>query len=94
MNCLECTTAASSAYPKTTVGCCAYCGAGVCLDHVVGVTVRRQPIGVIPQSQAGARRLACSTCYAAINPRQARSTDLQQRPGHKESSQRPAVAVL
>ncbi|WP_127354040.1 DUF2180 family protein [Actinacidiphila soli] len=94
MNCLECSTAASSAYPKATVGCCAYCGAGVCLDHVIGVTVRRQPTGVIPQSQAGARRLACSTCYAAINPGQARNTDLQQGPDHKDSSQRLAVAVL
>lgn len=38
-------------------GCCAYRGAGVCLDHVERVGVRRQPIGV--------------TCYAVINPGEA-----------------------
>jgi hypothetical protein len=92
MNCLECSIAASSADPKATVGWCAYCGAGVCLDHVERVAVRPQPIGVIAQPNAGARLLACSTCYAAINPGQARSTDLQPGSDHRQST-RPTVAV-
>jgi hypothetical protein len=51
--------------PNTAVGDCAYCGAGVCLDHARVVTLRPSHIGVVPDIRTGARRITCTTCYSA-----------------------------
>jgi hypothetical protein len=51
--------------PNTATGDCAYCGAGVCLDHARVLTLKSNPLGVVPVRQAGARRITCTTCYAA-----------------------------
>jgi hypothetical protein len=64
MNCLECSLSPSVGLPMTATGGCAYCGAGVCLDHARVVIPGRPPIGVVPQSSIGERRIVCTTCYA------------------------------
>jgi hypothetical protein len=51
--------------PNTAIGDCAYCGAGVCLDHARVVTLRSSAIGVVPDVRTGARRITCTTCYSA-----------------------------
>jgi hypothetical protein len=63
MNCLECSLSPSVGLPMTATAGCAYCGAGVCLDHARVVTPGRPPIGVVPQSSVGERRIVCTTCY-------------------------------
>jgi hypothetical protein len=63
MNCLECSLSPSVGLPMTATGGCAYCGAGVCLDHARVVVPSRPPIGVVPQSRIGERRIVCTTCY-------------------------------
>ena len=65
MNCLECSMSPTIDVPNTAVGDCAYCGAGVCLDHARVVTLRPSHIGVVPDIRTGARRITCTTCYSA-----------------------------
>jgi hypothetical protein len=65
MNCLECSMSPAIDVPNTAAGDCAYCGAGVCLDHARVVTLQSHPIGVVPDVQLGARRITCTTCYSA-----------------------------
>jgi len=63
MICLECATdidATSAARPA--IGCCAYCGAGICLDHARHIPVTPPPIGPAFQSREGKRRFICTTC--------------------------------
>lgn len=66
MNCLECaTTIARTNLAQPAIGCCAFCGAGICLDHVRYVPVATPPVGVIPLN--GRRRVVCSTCNHGSN---------------------------
>ena len=65
MNCLECSMSPAIDVPNTAAGDCAYCGAGVCLDHARVVTLQSNPIGVVPTVRTGARRITCTTCYSA-----------------------------
>lgn len=63
MNCLECATRiARTNLAQPAVGCCAYCGAGICLDHARYIPVAPRPVGVIPQLLNGRRRVVCATC--------------------------------
>lgn len=62
MNCVECVTVAALTAPA--IGCCVYCGSGVCMDHVRVTPVPAQPIGVLPPT-IGRRRLTCTTCVPA-----------------------------
>jgi hypothetical protein len=64
MNCLECSMSPTIDVPNTATGDCAYCGAGVCLDHARVVTLKPTRIGVVPDARTGARRITCTTCYA------------------------------
>ena len=64
MNCLECSMSPAIDVPNTATGDCAYCGAGVCLDHARVVALKPTRIGVVPDSRKGARRITCTTCYA------------------------------
>ena len=64
MNCLECSMSPAIDVPNTAIGDCAYCGAGVCLDHARVVTLRPSRIGVVPDVRTGARRITCTTCYS------------------------------
>jgi hypothetical protein len=64
MNCLECSMSPAIDVPNTAAGDCAYCGAGVCLDHARVVTLQPHRIGVVPDVRTGARRITCTTCYA------------------------------
>jgi hypothetical protein len=59
MNCVECVTVAAP--PAPAIGCCIYCGSGVCVDHVRVTPVAAQPIGVLPPV-VGRRRLTCTAC--------------------------------
>lgn len=68
MDCLECSLSPSADIPMTAIGGCAYCGAGVCLDHARVVVPGRPPTGVVPQSRVGERRIVCTTCYAGSVP--------------------------
>ena len=65
MNCLECSMSPAIDVPNTAIGDCAYCGAGVCLDHARVVTLQSKRIGVVPDVRTGARRITCTTCYSA-----------------------------
>jgi hypothetical protein len=65
MNCLECSMSPAIDVPNTATGDCAYCGAGVCLDHARVVTLQPRRIGVVPDVRTGARRITCTTCYSA-----------------------------
>lgn len=62
MTCLQCSTMPTTG---TVIGCCAACGVAVCREHATFVPVPRQPIGLVPQAQTGARRLVCPVCAAA-----------------------------
>jgi hypothetical protein len=64
MNCLECSMSPAIDVPMTAVGDCAYCGAGVCLDHARVIRLSPQPIGVVPVVRTGERRITCTTCYS------------------------------
>jgi hypothetical protein len=68
MDCLECSLSPSADIPMTAIGGCAYCGAGVCLDHARVVIPSRPPVGVVPPSRVGERRIVCTTCYAGAAP--------------------------
>jgi hypothetical protein len=68
MNCLECSLSPSVDLLMTAAAGCAYCGAGVCLDHARVVIPGRPPIGRVPQSSVGERRIVCTTCYAGSHP--------------------------
>lgn len=62
MNCLECaTTVPMTSMAQSAVGCCAYCGAGICLLHARFVPVAPRPIGLLPQ-MSSRRRLVCTSC--------------------------------
>ena len=65
MNCLECSMSPTIDVPNTAVGDCAYCGAGVCLDHARVIALQSHPVGVVPNVRTGARRITCTTCYSA-----------------------------
>jgi hypothetical protein len=65
MNCLECSVSPTIDVPNTAVGDCAYCGAGVCLDHARVIKLHSQPLGVVPDVRTGERRITCTTCYSA-----------------------------
>jgi hypothetical protein len=65
MNCLECSMSPAMDVPNTATADCAYCGAGVCLDHARVVTLQSNPVGVVPAVRTGARRITCTTCYSA-----------------------------
>lgn len=43
MNCLECSVPTKEV-PNTAIGDCAYCGAGVCLDHARVIRLHSQPL--------------------------------------------------
>jgi hypothetical protein len=65
MNCLECSLSPAIDSPMAAVAGCAYCGAGVCLDHARVLMRRSQPVGVMPDIRGGGRRIACTTCCLA-----------------------------
>jgi hypothetical protein len=66
MNCLECATTMAATYTApSAIGCCAYCGAGICFDHARILALPGQPVGVVLRAERGARRVMCATCYAA-----------------------------
>jgi len=63
MNCLECATDITTTGPaQAAIGCCAFCGAGMCLDHARYVALPRRPIGVVAGLSPGRRRFVCTTC--------------------------------
>jgi hypothetical protein len=64
MSCLECSLS-STDRPQTAIGGCAYCGTGVCFDRARLVEFSSQPIDVVPEPRSGARRILCTTCFAA-----------------------------
>jgi hypothetical protein len=65
MNCLECTMSPAIDVPNTATADCAYCGAGVCLDHARVIAIQSNRIGVVPNVRTGVRRITCTTCYSA-----------------------------
>jgi hypothetical protein len=65
MNCLECSMSPAIDVPMAAIGDCAYCGAGVCLDHARVIMLRSNPIGVVPGVRCRERRITCTTCYSA-----------------------------
>ena len=68
MICLECATrTAPSTMAQPAIGCCAYCGAGICLDHARYVPLSPLPIGVLPRPSTGKRRFVCTTCDLPVN---------------------------
>jgi hypothetical protein len=73
MDCMECWLSPAPDIPRTAIGSCTYCGAGICLDHARVLTIHRQPIGVVPQSRMGARRIVCTSCYAGPSPEGAKA---------------------
>ncbi|HEX3958656.1 MAG TPA: hypothetical protein VHZ03_18845 [Trebonia sp.] len=64
MNCLECaTTIDRSTMAQPAIGCCAYCGAGMCLDHARYIRLTPPPpAGLVPSLWNGRRRIVCTTC--------------------------------
>ena len=63
MICLECATNINgSGSDRPAIGCCAYCGAGICLDHARFIPVSPPPIGPAFQPRNGKRRFICTTC--------------------------------
>jgi hypothetical protein len=65
MNCLECATRiARTSLAQPAIGCCALCGAGICLDHARYIPIAPRPVGVLPQLLNGRRRVVCATCDA------------------------------
>lgn len=63
MNCLECATRiARTSLAQPAIGCCAHCGAGICLDHARYIPLAQPPVGVIPRLLNGSRRVVCTTC--------------------------------
>jgi len=65
MYCLECTLSPAIDEPLTAIADCAYCGAGVCINHARVINIRTEPIGVVPQVRVGVRRILCTTDYAS-----------------------------
>ena len=66
MNCLECTTTVPMTYMvRSAIGCCAYCGAGTCLDHARFVGLAAHPDDLAPLPRSDARRILCTTCHVA-----------------------------
>jgi hypothetical protein len=68
MICLEHSLSPETDRPLTAIGSCAYCGAGVCLEHARLVEFRSQPISLVPELRNGARRILCTTCFAVTGP--------------------------
>ena len=68
MICLDCSLSPTVDRPPTAIGACAYCGAGVCLEHARLVEFRSQPISLVPELRNGARRILCTTCFAVTGP--------------------------
>jgi len=68
MNCLDCATMIPmAAMDRAAIGCCTYCGAGICLDHARFILPYGRPVGVVPAQ--GARRVLCTSCDAAAGLR-------------------------
>ena len=65
MYCLECTLSPAIDDPLTAIADCAYCGAGVCINHARVINVRPESMGVVPQVRVGVRRIVCTTDYSA-----------------------------
>ena len=67
MICLECaTTIAQPTTSQPAIGCCAYCGAGICLDHARHIPLPPPPIGPAYQRRNGKRRFVCTTCEVPV----------------------------
>jgi hypothetical protein len=49
-------------WARPAIGCCAYCGAGICLDHARHIPLAPAPIGPAYQRRNGKRRFICTTC--------------------------------
>jgi hypothetical protein len=63
MICLECAVDVNHADgARPAIGCCAYCGAGICLDHARYIPLSPSPIGPAYQRRNGKRRFICTTC--------------------------------
>jgi hypothetical protein len=63
MICLECAMHIdNSSAARPAIGCCAYCGAGICLDHARHIPLAPSPIGPAFQHRNGKRRFICTTC--------------------------------
>ncbi len=63
MICLECAMDAdSSGGARPAIGCCADCGAGICLDHARFIPLPAPPIGPAYRRRGGKRRFICTTC--------------------------------
>jgi hypothetical protein len=63
MICLECAIdAAASMAARPAIGTCAYCGAGICLDHARWIPLAPPPIGPAHPPRNGKRRFICTTC--------------------------------
>jgi hypothetical protein len=68
MICLECaTTIARPTTAQPAIGCCAYCGAGIYLDHARYISLFPLPIGVVPRPASGKRRFICTSCEVPPN---------------------------
>lgn len=63
MICLECAIdVEASVAARPAIGTCAYCGAGICLDHARWIPLAKAPIGPAYQHRNGKRRFICTTC--------------------------------
>jgi hypothetical protein len=64
MNCLECATRiARTNLAQPAIGCCTYCGAGICLDHARYIPLPSPPpVGLVSRPGNGRRRVVCTKC--------------------------------
>lgn len=68
MNCFE-HAIATPGTANTAFACCAYCGAGLCLEHAHLITLPAlPPPGLVVRTTSGARRILCPSCYAIARP--------------------------
>lgn len=72
MHCLDC--ALENNQHAMAVGCCHYCGAAACLDHVTIVQPTSGPIGMVPNTPKR-RTVSCLSCTP--QGRRQRSTTVQ-----------------
>lgn len=70
MNCLECATRiARTNLAQPAIGCCTYCGAGICLDHARYIPLPPPPpVGLVPRLGNSRRRVVCTSCDQGVGP--------------------------
>jgi hypothetical protein len=95
MNCLECATTTPMTYMvRGAISFCAYCGAGICLDHARFVDLPAHPVGLAAPPPSGARRILCTACHAAPAYDGADFAALTAPAGHGERSAGGGLAAF